>query len=81
MAHVLERGKPDERGQIIEKLNGNVVQMSQHKYASNIVAKCLEHADSDDESQSRSAKGNSGAENEQLLLLQRVKPQKKGTEG
>ena len=34
----------------------------------------------DDESKSRSAKGDSGAENEQLLLLQRVKPQKKGTE-
>lgn len=43
---MLERGKPDERRQIIEKLTGNVVQMSQHKYASNVVEKCLEYADS-----------------------------------
>ena len=42
----MERGKPDERRKIIEKLTGNVVQMSQHKYASNVVEKCLEHGDS-----------------------------------
>ena len=41
----MERGKPDERRKIIEKLTGNVVQMSQHKYASNVVEKCLEHGD------------------------------------
>lgn len=43
--HVLERGKPHERSQIISKLTGKVVQMSQHKYASNVVEKCLEYAD------------------------------------
>ncbi|XP_010545492.1 PREDICTED: pumilio homolog 5 [Tarenaya hassleriana] len=43
--HVLERGRPDERSEIIKKLTGNVVQMSQHKYASNVVEKCLEYAD------------------------------------
>ncbi|KAJ4902064.1 Pumilio-like protein 5 [Raphanus sativus] len=31
--HVLERGEPDGRRKITEKLTGNVVQMSQHKYA------------------------------------------------
>ncbi|CAN6925290.1 unnamed protein product, partial [Brassica oleracea] len=44
--HVLERGKPDERRRIIEKSTGKVVQMSQNKYASNVVEKCMEHADS-----------------------------------
>uniref|UniRef100_A0A6N2LN22 PUM-HD domain-containing protein n=1 Tax=Salix viminalis TaxID=40686 RepID=A0A6N2LN22_SALVM len=43
--HVLERGKPHERSQIISKLTGKIVQMSQHKYASNVVEKCLKHAD------------------------------------
>lgn len=44
--HVLERGRPNERGQIIKKLAGQVVQMSQHKFASNVIEKCLEHGDS-----------------------------------
>ncbi|XP_048129822.1 pumilio homolog 5 isoform X2 [Rhodamnia argentea] len=43
--HVLERGKPQERSQIISKLTGNIVPLSQHKYASNVVEKCLEHGD------------------------------------
>lgn len=43
--HVLERGKPHERSQIISKLAGKIVQMSEHKYASNVVEKCLEHGD------------------------------------
>lgn len=38
-------GKPHARGQIIRNLTGNVVTMSQHKYASNVVEKCLEHGD------------------------------------
>ncbi|KAK4839214.1 hypothetical protein QYF36_020125 [Acer negundo] len=41
--HVLERGQPQERSQIISKLAGKIVQMSQHKYASNVVEKCLEY--------------------------------------
>lgn len=44
--HVLEKGKPHERSQIISKLAGQVVQMSQHKFASNVIEKCLEHGDS-----------------------------------
>ena len=43
LQHVLERGKPHERSQIISKLTGKIVQMSQHKYASNVIEKCLEH--------------------------------------
>ncbi|XP_076907690.1 pumilio homolog 5-like [Bidens hawaiensis] len=44
--HVLKRGKPEERNQIAHKLAGHVVQLSQHKFASNVIEKCLEYADS-----------------------------------
>ncbi|GAB2219110.1 hypothetical protein Droror1_Dr00006739 [Drosera rotundifolia] len=43
--HVLEKGKPQERSQLIRKLSGRVLQMSQHKFASNVVEKCLEYGD------------------------------------
>ncbi|GAB2224924.1 hypothetical protein Droror1_Dr00005705 [Drosera rotundifolia] len=43
--HVLEKGQRNERSQIIRKLSGQVVQMSQHKFASNVVEKCLEYGD------------------------------------
>lgn len=39
--HVLEHGKPDERSVIISKLTGRIVQMSQQKFASNVIEKCL----------------------------------------
>lgn len=39
--HVLEHGKPHERSAIIQKLAGQIVQMSQQKFASNVVEKCL----------------------------------------
>ena len=41
--HVLEWGKPYERSQIISKLSGHIVQLSQHKFASNVIKKCLEY--------------------------------------
>ena len=40
--HVLEHGKPYEKAEIMKKLAGQIVQMSQHKFASNVVEKCLE---------------------------------------
>jgi hypothetical protein len=39
--HVLEHGQDHERKEIITKLAGQIVQMSQHKFASNVVEKCL----------------------------------------
>lgn len=39
--HVLEHGKPNERSAIIKELAGKIVQMSQQKFASNVVEKCL----------------------------------------
>lgn len=45
MQHLLERGKSYERSQIINKLAGQIVQLSQHKFASNVIEKCLEFGD------------------------------------
>ncbi|XP_076908465.1 pumilio homolog 5-like [Bidens hawaiensis] len=44
--HVIKRGKPEERSQIVNRLAGHVVQLSQHKFASNVIEKCLEYGDS-----------------------------------
>ncbi|XP_071725431.1 pumilio homolog 5-like [Rutidosis leptorrhynchoides] len=44
--HVLKRGRPEERKQIVQKLAGHVVELSQHKFASNVIEKCLEYGDS-----------------------------------
>jgi hypothetical protein len=41
LQHVLQHGKPEERSSIIQKLSGQVVILSQQKYASNVVEKCL----------------------------------------
>lgn len=41
LQHVLEHGKPHERSAIISKLSGQIVRMSQQKFASNVVEKCL----------------------------------------
>ena len=43
--HVLEHGKPHERSTIIKELAGKIVQMSQQKFASNVVEKCLAFGD------------------------------------
>ncbi|XP_024964542.1 pumilio homolog 5-like [Cynara cardunculus var. scolymus] len=43
--YVLEGGKPEERSQIVHKLAGHIVQLSQHKFASNVIEKCLEYSD------------------------------------
>ncbi|XP_074557668.1 pumilio homolog 5-like [Curcuma longa] len=46
--HVLEKGKPHERGQIISKLSGKILQMSQHKFASNVVEKCIKYGNAEE---------------------------------
>lgn len=42
---MLEHGKPHERSTIIQELAGNIVKMSQQKFASNVVEKCLTFGD------------------------------------
>uniref|UniRef100_A0ACD5YB98 Uncharacterized protein n=2 Tax=Avena sativa TaxID=4498 RepID=A0ACD5YB98_AVESA len=43
--HVLEKGTSNERAQIISKLAGQVVTMSQNKFASNVIERCFQHGD------------------------------------
>ncbi|XP_076921724.1 pumilio homolog 5-like [Bidens hawaiensis] len=45
--YLLVERKPEERSQIVHKLAGHIVQLSQHKYASNVIEKCLEYGDDD----------------------------------
>ena len=39
--HILEHGRPQDKSKIIEQMKGHVLLMSQHKFASNVVEKCL----------------------------------------
>lgn len=41
IGHILEHGRPQDKSKIIESMKGHVLLMSQHKYASNVVEKCL----------------------------------------
>ncbi|MED6168982.1 hypothetical protein PIB30_017127 [Stylosanthes scabra] len=42
--HVIEKGRENERSQILSKLTGRIVQLSKHKYGSNVFEKCWEHS-------------------------------------
>ncbi|KAJ3037543.1 mRNA binding protein puf3 [Rhizophlyctis rosea] len=46
--HVLERGKPADKALIISKVRGQVLQMSKHKFASNVVEKCVAYGSKKD---------------------------------
>lgn len=39
-----EHGKPDDKSQLISNVRGKVLALSQHKFASNVVEKCVTHA-------------------------------------
>lgn len=41
--HVLEHGGPEERLLVVQKIAPEIVQMSMHKFASNVVERCLTH--------------------------------------
>ncbi|KAJ3098174.1 Pumilio 1 [Phlyctochytrium planicorne] len=47
--HVLERGKPADKALITSKVRGQVLQMSKHKFASNVVEKCVAHGSKADQ--------------------------------
>lgn len=40
----LEHGKPEDKSQLITSVRGKVLALSQHKFASNVVEKCVTHA-------------------------------------
>ncbi|KAF5843130.1 armadillo-type protein [Dunaliella salina] len=46
--HVLEHGQDSERKQIVNSLAPEVVSMSMHKFASNVIEKCLAHGSTQD---------------------------------
>lgn len=39
-----EHGKPEDKAQLIGSVRGKVLALSQHKFASNVVEKCVTHA-------------------------------------
>lgn len=39
--HILEHGEPKDKALIISKIKGHVLQLSKHKFASNVVEKCV----------------------------------------
>jgi hypothetical protein len=39
--HILEHGKPKDKNFVIQKVMPNFVQMSKHKFASNVIEKCV----------------------------------------
>jgi Pumilio-family RNA binding repeat len=47
--HVLEHGKNQEdKNRIVKRIKGNVITLSNHKFASNVVEKCLEYGSDKD---------------------------------
>ena len=47
---MLERGKPADKALIVSKVRGQVLQMSKHKFASNVVEKCVAYGSKKDRS-------------------------------
>ena len=42
--HVLEHGRPEDKSKIVSELRGKVLVLGQHKFASNVVEKCVSHS-------------------------------------
>lgn len=40
--HILEKGRPADKSAIINKIKGQVLPLSKHKFASNVVEKCVD---------------------------------------
>lgn len=41
---ITEHGKPEDKSVLIASVRGKVLVLSQHKFASNVVEKCVTHA-------------------------------------
>jgi len=41
--HVLVHGRPADKHEIVKELRGKILQLSQHKFASNVVEKCVQY--------------------------------------
>lgn len=49
--HVLEHGKRKDKSLVVSKIKGQVLLLSQHKFASNVVEKCVEFGTPSERSQ------------------------------
>jgi len=45
--HLLVHGKPVDRNEIIKAVKGKILQFSQHKFASNVIEKCVQYGNDD----------------------------------
>jgi pumilio RNA-binding family len=45
ISHVLEHGKQSDKDFVIQKMKKKVLQLSLHKFGSNVIEKCLQFAD------------------------------------
>jgi hypothetical protein len=41
--HILERGREADKSMVVSKIRGQVLQLSKHKFASNVVEKCVDY--------------------------------------
>jgi hypothetical protein len=41
--HLLVYGKPSDRAEIVKQVRGKILQFSQHKFASNVIEKCVQY--------------------------------------
>lgn len=48
--HILEHGEAANKSKIVSRLEGRVMMLSQHKFASNVVEKCVSNASSEERS-------------------------------
>lgn len=62
--HILERGRAADKSLVIDKIRGQVLQLSKHKFASNVVEKCVDYGSKRDR---------------QLLIEEVLQPRPDGT--
>lgn len=60
--HVLEHGKRRDKSSVVNKVRGQILQLAQHKFASNVVEKCVEY----------------GTPQERLLMMEEILSGPKG---
>jgi mRNA-binding protein PUF3 len=69
--HVIQHGKNEDRSKIIHIVAGQVVTLSKHKFASNVVEKCIEFGSSEERlsiRQEMSAVSGDGVTGMQLMM-------------
>ena len=45
--HIIEKGEPKDRRMVVSIVQQQILNFSKHKFASNVVEKCIENADED----------------------------------